>query len=163
MSNKRTMTATSAFLKRRVSVLKNEVSKLRQELGHRQKELNVLESALRRLPDQASLSQQGQPAPNRGPWTGGPIVVRRTLTIASATRDILRDCGKPMRCPDILTALKGAGRKISYATLNSILSKQVRRGRLSRPEPGFYAYGDGVIQQPKKRPSRQPTLKLLGR
>jgi len=158
------MSATSTFLKRRVSVLKNEVSKLRQELGHRQKELNVLESALRRLPDQASNQQGQQQAPNHDPRTGGPIVVvRKAITIASATRNILRDRGKPMRCPDILTALNDAGRKVSYATLNGILSKQVRHGKLSRPEPGFFAYGDDVIQQPKGRPSRQTSLKLLGR
>jgi hypothetical protein len=144
--------STNAILEKRVSELQGEVSKLRQELGHRQKELNVLETALRKLPSEPPISQalfqQGEPAPNLGLRTRGPIVFRKTVSIGHAARNILRDCGEPMRCLDILKALHAAGREeIRYESLNATLSKYARHGKLRRLELGVYALRDEVVER----------------
>jgi len=94
--------STNAILEKRISELKGEVLKLRLELDRRQKELNVLETALRKLPGEVRVSQtpfqQGESVPNLDLRTRGTMVFRKTVTIGCAARNILRHCGEPMRC-----------------------------------------------------------------
>ena len=145
------MVSTTTIFKKRISELQDEISKHRQELGFLRKELRVLESALQKLPVQAplsqvALSQQTQPTTIRSPWTGVPIVVQKTMTIGRAAKNVLRDYGEPMRVIDILDALRKAGHEeIKYPALNSTLLRLARKGKLSRPEKGFYAFENEII------------------
>ena len=87
--------STNLLLEKRISELKAEIAGLEHELHLRKKELTVMEGGRRRLVDQTlHLARE----PDRQISTKRPIVVQsKSLSLARAARNILRERGQPMR------------------------------------------------------------------